>query len=91
MNEQRQIVPYCLAAKHSTSHYSAQDCMIYERDISLGRAEKAEADVETLREILKMWGLWWNGPGRENYAFFILPPITKTDEVLTATMSRGGA
>lgn len=58
-------IPYCIKAKHSPSHYSVQDCMIFERDAALARAETLE---KALKQVTSyghdIHNTWNRGSGR---------------------------
>lgn len=43
--------------------------------------------IKVHKEILKAWADWWNGPGRECYQGMVLPPLTKTAELLSGCMA----
>jgi len=41
------------------------------------------ANPNEYRDLLDHWCKWWDGPGRENYKGNILPPLTRTREVMS--------
>lgn len=41
------------------------------------------------KEVLHAWAAWWDGPGRRNYHGSLLPPLTKTAEVLSCQICAG--
>ena len=43
------------------------------------------------RDLLEVWTQWWNGPGREGFKGFVLPPLTPTAEALNCTICAGVA
>lgn len=38
--------------------------------------------AEEYRDVLETWVNWWNGPGREGYRGFVVPPLSATNKVL---------
>jgi len=45
--------------------------------------------AEEYRDVLETWVKWWNGPGRENYHHFVVPPLTATAEAMKCIICQG--
>ena len=45
--------------------------------------------VEQYRDLIEVWINWWNGPGRRDYAGFVIPPIHRTEEILACSICSG--
>lgn len=52
-------------------------------------AEAKSVKGDEYRDVLELWCIWWDGPGRRSYAGNILPPLKRTREVMSCVVCAG--